>query len=50
MHVLCVKARSYISSRVALVNRPVPLEDTPTTLGVQYLTVRQYSVKTRVPM
>jgi hypothetical protein len=38
------------SSRVALLNASVPLEDNPPALGVQYFTVRHRSVMVIVPM
>jgi len=41
---------STISSRVALVNVSVPLEDNPPALGVQYFTVCQYSVTVALPL
>jgi hypothetical protein len=41
---------STISSRVALVNVSVPLEDNPLALGVQYLTVRHRSMTVTLPV
>jgi len=41
---------STISSRVALVNVSVPLEDNPPALGVQYFTVRHSSVTVMLPL
>ena len=41
---------STISSRVALLNASVPLEDNPPALGVQYFTVRQLSVTVTLPV
>jgi hypothetical protein len=41
---------STISSRVALVNLSVPLEDNPPALGVQYFTVRHRSVTVTPPV
>jgi hypothetical protein len=41
---------STISSRVALVNVSVPLEDNPPALGVQYFTVLHCSVTVMLPM
>jgi hypothetical protein len=41
---------SAISSRVALVNLSVPLEDSPPALGVQYFTVRHRSVTVTLPV
>jgi hypothetical protein len=41
---------STISSRVALENLSVPLEDNPPALGVQYFTVRHRSVTVTLPM
>jgi hypothetical protein len=45
-----LSALSTISSRVALVNLSVPLEDNPPALGVQYFTVRQRSVTVTLPV
>jgi hypothetical protein len=41
---------STISSRVALVNLSVPLEDNPPSLGVQRFTVRHRSVTVTLPV
>lgn len=41
---------STISSRVALMNLSVPLEDNPPTLGVQYFTVCHRSVTVTLPV
>jgi hypothetical protein len=41
---------STISSRVALVNVSVPLEDNPPALGVQYFTVLHCSVTVTLPV
>ena len=41
---------STISSRVALVNVSVPLEDNPPALGVQYFTVSRSSVMMMLPV
>jgi len=45
----CVRL-STISSRVALVNLSIPLEESPPSLGVQYLTVRHRSVTVTLPV
>jgi len=39
-----------ISSRVALVNLSIPLEDNPPALGVQYFTVCHRSVTVTLPV
>jgi hypothetical protein len=39
-----------LSSRVALVKLSVPLEDNPPSLGVQYFTVRHFSVTVMFPL
>jgi hypothetical protein len=41
---------STISSRVALLNLSVPLEDNPPALGVQYFTVCHRSVTVTLPV
>jgi hypothetical protein len=45
-----LSALSTISSRVALLNLSVPLEDSPPSLGVQYFTVRHSSVTVTLPV
>ncbi len=45
-----LSALSTISSRVALVNLSVPLEDNPPALGVQYFTVCHCSVTVTLPV